>query len=188
MHIKLQFKVERSLGDPLIRIMIDDTIATYNGPCQDVFEFDLPVTVGEHELRITHYGKKDQDHVYDDQGNITVDKHVEISGIWLDEIELVEELWEGNFFPVYNPDYIKDLKNKGIDVPYSIKPNLYLGHNGTWQLIFNYPIASWLIEKRSNRTKVSGADWQSSDEALLIEVKEYFSTAPELNWNIKKEI
>lgn len=182
MNIKLEFKVERSLGDPLIKIMVDDTMNTFDGACPDEISFDIPVTVGQHELRITHYGKKNEDHVLDSHGNILVDKHVELTGLWFDGIELKEELWNGDFFPVYNPDYIKDLKSKGVTIPYSIRPNLYFGHNGMWQLSFSYPVANWLIKVRQEKLAIKvNPDFVSREEELF-KVKSYFDSAPDLEW------
>jgi len=182
MNIKLEFKVERAFGDPLIKIMVDDTMCSFEGKCPDELTFDIPMTIGSHALRITHYGKIDSDQTLDVNNNILVDKHVEISKIWLDNIELKEELWEGEFFPVYNPDYVKDLKAKGIDLSYSIQPNLYLGHNGMWQLWFKYPVASWLIEKRHDKiARQLDPDFQSREDELN-KVKLFFDSAPELGW------
>jgi hypothetical protein len=138
MNIKLQFKVERRLGDPTITVIIDDNMPSYTGVCPDQLELNVPVISGCHELRIQHYGKKTTDHVYDSSGKVIIDKHVEIKSIVLDEVELVEELWDGEFYPVYDQDYLKDCISANIKVPYSLRPNLYLGHNGTWIFMLTY--------------------------------------------------
>ena len=182
MEIKLEFKVERSLGSPLIRIMLDDTTSSFEGPCEDQIEFDIPITKGNHELRITHYGKQNHDHEYDQNGKILKDKHVEILKISLDGVELKQELWDGEFFPVYNPDYVKTMKEKNIKVPYSIKPNLYLGHNGTWVYNFKYPVVPWLIKTRGYKDRmIVDPDMTSVDEELQA-AKKYFESAPEIKW------
>lgn len=182
MHIRLEFKVERRLGDPMMRIMVDDTTSSFDGPCVSEIEFDVPLTVGDHELRITHYGKTNQDHVFDNHGNVIIDKHFEISKIYFDNVELIEELWDGVFYPVYNEDYIQDLQSQGKTISYSIKPNLYLGHNGTWQLQFQYPVIDWLIDQRQYRLiKVQDPDFLSHERELQ-EVKQWFLQAPELDW------
>jgi hypothetical protein len=102
----------------------------------------------------------------------------------LDDVELVEELWEGEFFPVYQQDYLRDCKEKNIDVPYSLKPNLYLGHNGTWTLKFEYPCIDWLVTTRKNKhLKVNDPDFLTGEEDLK-KTKEFFETAPDLPWDL----
>jgi hypothetical protein len=183
MNIRLQFKAERRLGDPLISIIVDDNMPSYSGPCQDEFNLTVPVIPGSHELRIVHYGKTAEDHVYGDDGSVIVDKHVEIVAVWFDDVALTAELWDGEFYPVYNQDYLDDCLAQGIDVPYSLKPNLYLGHNGTWSLKFDYPSTDWLVKIRNDKMlKVSDPDFLTREQDLKI-AKEFFETAPDLPWD-----
>ena len=183
MNIKLQFKVERRLGDPLISIIGDDNMPSYSGPCLDEFDLTIPVIPGNHELRIIHYGKTAEDHVYGNDGSVIIDKHVEIKSIFFDNVELFAELWDGEFYPVYNQDYLDDCLNQGIDVPYSLKPNLYLGHNGMWALKFDYPSTDWLVKIRNDKIlKVSDPDFITREQDLKI-AKEFFETAPDLPWD-----
>ena len=188
MNIKLKFKVERRLGDPTIRILVDEQMSSFDGPCPDEIELDLAVAPGDHELRIIHYGKQHCHHEYDEQGNVVVDRHVEIVGIEFDHIKLFDdELREGEFFPVYHPDYVVTAKDNNIELPYSIRPNLYLGHNGTWRLHYRKPPVELLIYKRKNMLPPTSPEWQSSERTLEI-VKEYFKNAPELNWsNVRQQ-
>ena len=53
MKIQLDFAVERRLGDPRIKITIDDYMLLYDGVAQDSLEFDVPLDDGNHELKIT---------------------------------------------------------------------------------------------------------------------------------------
>jgi hypothetical protein len=183
MNIKLQFEVERRLGDPNISIIIDDNMPVYNGPCQDYYDLNVSVIPGSHDLRITHYGKTVNDHVYDDDGKVVIDKHVKIKSISFDDVELNKELWDGEFYPVYNPDYINDCAKNNIDVPYSLTPNLYLGHNGMWTLKFDFPSTDWLIKIRNNKIlKVSDPDFLTGEQDLNI-AKAYFDIAPDLPWD-----
>lgn len=183
MNIKLQFEVERRLGNPQISIIIDDNMPAYNGPCQDYHELNVAVIPGSHDLRIIHSGKTVEDHVYDNSGILIIDKHVKIKSIIFDEVVLEEELWDGEFYPVYNLDYLDDCAKNNINVPYSLKPNLYLGHNGTWTLKFDFPSTDWLIKIRNNRIlKVSDPDFLTREQDLNI-AKEFFKTAPDLPWD-----
>ena len=183
MNIKLQFKVERRLGDPLVRIIIDDSMPTYSGPCLDFYDLDIPVVPGSHELRIQHYGKQNSDHQYDDNGDVVIDKHFELTGLTFDDVILKDELWDGEFYPVYNQDYLDDCEQNNINVPFSLKPNLYFGYNGTWILNFEYPSTDWLIQIRPDQMpKITNPDWQTHEEELK-KAKEFFSTAPDLPWD-----
>lgn len=184
MNIKLQFKVERSLGDPTIKIQIDEGMPAFNGPCPDNISLDIPVSAGEHELRITHYGKKKIDHIWDDDGNVVVDKHCEIEKIWFDNVELKEILWEGEFYPVYEPSYVATFTQKGERPPYSITPNLYLGHNGLWKLAFEYPATAWMVEKRLDTFNTPPSHTFSTTKETIKSVKEFINNVDELDWKI----
>jgi len=182
MNIKLKFKVERRLGEPTIRILVDEQMSSFDGPCPDEIELNLSIAPGDHELRIIHYGKQHNHHEYDKHGNVVVDRHVEIVGIEFDHIKLFDhELREGEFFPVYHPDYVATAKENNVKLPYSICPNLYLGHNGTWRLHFANPPVDWLIYKRKNMLPPTSPEWHSSERTLEV-VKNYFKNAPELDW------
>jgi len=184
MKIKFQFKIERRLGDPTIRILVDEHMSSFEGACPDELELDLPLAPGDHELRITHYGKQPEHHVYGDAGEILIDRSVEILAIEFDTVPLREILWEGAFFPVYLPEYVEDQRKQGIEVPYSITPNLYLGHNGTWRLKFIYPAVDWLIEKRKHTfNRPVGAAFQTSEE-MLQKTKEFFNSIKDLEWRM----
>jgi hypothetical protein len=183
MNIKLQFEVERRLGDPQISIIIDDNMPVYTGVCKDFYELNVAVIPGSHDLRIIHYGKTVEDHAYDSHGELTIDKHVKIKSILFDDVELKDELWDGEFYPVYNTDYLDDCAKNNISVPYSLKPNLYLGHNGTWTLKFDFPSLDWLIKVRNNKIiKVSDPDFLTREQDLNI-AKQFFETAPDLPWD-----
>jgi hypothetical protein len=182
MNIKFQFKVERRLGNPNIRILVDEHMSSFEGECPDELELDLPLAPGDHELRITHYGKQPEHHEYNEAGELVVDRSVEILSIEFDGVPLREVLWEGAFFPVYLPEYVEDQTRLGIEVPYSITPNLYLGHNGTWRLKFIYPSTDWLIERRKHTfNQPVGAAFQTS-EAMLLKTKQFFNQVKDLGW------
>lgn len=171
MKLEIDFEVERSLGDPLVKIIIDDYITLYDGVAQEHFEFNIDIPNGGHDLNIVHHGKKPHHHTLDKQGNILVDRHIHIRSIKMDEIELESELWEGKFFPVY--------MHKADDEPYFICPNLYLGHNGTWKLEFMSPPAGWLISKRNKGPKLDGTIFKTNSE-ILEQAKNFFKDLPDV--------
>ena len=171
MKLQLNFDVERRLGDPLIKVTIDDYMLLYDGVAQDCMEFDLSLDDGNHELKITHYGKTVHDHVLNSNGSIAIDKHVEIIGICLDDAPLSNELWMGKFFPVY--------MHKSDNEPYSICPNLYLGHNGTWVLGFATPALKWLIEIRRPGPQLENTIFKTNRQ-VLTEIKTIFENLPDV--------
>ena len=170
MILDLKFAVERKLGDPLIRIVIDDYLVLYEGPAQENFHFDFHIDNGSHVLKIIHYGKECQDHIIEDN-IIIVDKHIEIKEIKMDNVELTSELWEGKFYPVY--------MHRDENEPVFITPNLYLGHNGTWTLDFASPATKWLIEKRNNGPKIEETIFKTNKE-ILEKSKNFFKDLPDV--------
>ena len=46
MNLAIDFFVERRLGNPQIKIIIDDYITLYNGDAQDNFQFDIDLPNG----------------------------------------------------------------------------------------------------------------------------------------------
>lgn len=170
MILDLKFAVERTLGDPLIRIVIDDYLVLHEGLAEEEFHFDFHIDNGSHVLKIIHYGKSKHDHIVED-GNIVVDKHIEIKEIKMDHVELKQELWEGKFYPVY--------MHRADNEPVFISPNLYLGHNGTWALDFASPAAQWLIAKRKSGPRLEGTIFKTNKE-ILEESKNFFKDLPDV--------
>jgi hypothetical protein len=171
LKIQLSFFVERRLGDPLIKITIDDYMLVYDGVAQESLEFNVSLDDGNHELKITHHGKTVHDHVLNLDSSIAIDKHVEIVGIHLDDTSLTNELWLGKFFPVY--------MHKADNEPYSICPNLYLGHNGTWVLEFATPALKWLIDTRRSGPQLGNTIFKTNHQVLQ-EIKTIFENLPDV--------
>ena len=171
MKLDIKLSVERRLGDPLIKIIIDDYLTLADGAAQDSYHFDVNIPNDTHELKIVHYGKRARDHAYNEQGQVIIDKHVEITGIVLDDVPLEAELWQGKFFPVY--------LHRADNEPVSICPNLYLGHNGTWMLEFSTPAALWLIDRRRHGPKLSNTIFKSNRQ-VLDSAKNFFSNLPDV--------
>lgn len=171
MKLKIQFDVERRLGDPQLKILVDDYLTLYDGSAQDEYEFNCDIEDGMHELKILHYGKTKHDHGYDETGRLSIDKHVEIKIIELDDVLLEKELWGGKFYPVY-------LHKKDSD-PVFISPNLYLGHNGVWIIEFATPTTDWLINLRRPGPKLAGTIFKTNSELVSI-AKDFFKDLPDV--------
>jgi hypothetical protein len=184
MNIKIFLKRETYFGDPLVRCSIDENTPFFEGASQDIISASIGVVPGYHELVITHYNKKDSDHVLDNQCKIVKDKYVEIIGIEIDDIAfLIDELREGHFYPVYNPCYYQEFLDRGQKLPPSISPNLYLGHNGTWKLSFHTPFVEYIIDKRKKlNINLNNTIFQSDAETLK-KMKLWFQEVPDMTWN-----
>jgi len=176
MSLDIAFTVGDKLGTPNVKILIDDYVVLYEGPAQPTFSRTFDINDGEHELKIVHYGKTDQDHVLDKDGSILVDKFINIDSISIDSIKLLDkELQTGEFWPVYSLSYVEDM----TDLPESICPNLYLGHNGTWRYRFFAPFTEWAIQQRQLGPQLDKTIFKSSAK-ILEEAKDFFKNAPDL--------
>ena len=174
--LDIGFNVGRKLGDPNVKILIDDYVVLYEGSAVDQFSRVIDLNAGEHELKIVHHGKTDQDHVLDDQGNILVDKFINIDTMVIDGIKLTDrELHTGEFWPVYSLSYVEDMQ----ELPDSICPNLYLGHNGTWRYKFFAPFTDWIIRERKQGPQLDDTIFKSSQQTLD-DAKNFFKNIREL--------
>lgn len=171
MKLAIDLFVERRLGIPQVKILIDDYITLYNGDAQDNFQFEIDLPNGGHDLKIVHHGKKPHHHVHDAYGNIIIDWHIEIKRIAFDNVDLERELWDGKFFPVY--------MHHAENEPYFICPNLYLGHNGTWKYEFVTPILPWLIACRKWGPRLDNTIFQTN-ASILEEAKNFFKDLPDV--------
>lgn len=180
MNLAINFEIGDKLGSPLIKILIDDYIVLYEGNAVNEFNREFELNYGEHELKIVHYGKSDNDHVYNPDGTIAIDKYVYIKSIKIDQIPLTDrELQTGEFWPVYSLSYINTIVDRNEELPGCIVPNLYLGHNGTWKYTFTYPFAEWIINLRNQGPKLESTIFKTSTEVLQ-EAKNFFKDAPDL--------
>lgn len=184
MKIDIFLHCENRLGAPLIRCTVDEGAPFFDGPAQEHITTSLGTAPGFHELVISHYNKQDHDHVLDNQGNILIDKHVEILGIAIDDIKFnISELWQAHFYPVYNPVYYRQQLAQGNVLPPSISPNLYLGHNGIWKLNFHTPFVEYIIQKRKNLGVQLDNTIFQSDIDLLNQTKAWILAQPDIVWN-----
>lgn len=174
--LDIGFTIGSELGMPNIKILIDDYVVLYEGPAVEKFSRQFDLNDGEHELKIVHYGKTDQDHVLDKDGSILVDKFVNIDTITIDGIALTDrELHKGEFWPVYSLSYVEDMQ----ELPESICPNLYLGHNGTWRYRFFAPFTEWVIRERKQGPQLDNTIFKSSQQ-ILEDAKNFFKDMPDL--------
>jgi hypothetical protein len=179
MRLEINLEVGNQLGMPLTKILIDDYIVLYEGPAIETFDRTFEIDTGEHELKIVHFGKIDNDHVYNPDGSIAIDKYVYIKNISIDQVRLTEqELQTGQFWPVYSMSYVNTMVEKQQDLPSYISPNLYIGHNGTWKYTFFNPFVDWIISCRKPGPKLENTIFKTS-QCLLNEAKQFFTDAPD---------
>lgn len=180
MRVEINLEIGDKLGVPLIKILIDDYTALYEGPAHEVIVREFDLAPGEHELKIVHYGKTDQDHVYSPDGSIAIDKYVYIKAITIDGIKLTDkELQSGQFWPVYSHAYVETMIKENQDLPSYISPNLYLGHNGTWKYIFFDPFVDWIISCRRPGPNLDNTIFKTS-QRQLDEAKNFFKDLPDV--------
>lgn len=170
MKLEIFLEVERRLGEPQVKISMDDYQTLADGAARDHYDLDFVITPGPHVLRIQHYGKTPEHHRYDDQGQVIIDQHVAITGIVMDHVRLEEELWQGVFFPAY---WSHD------SGPVSISPNLYLGYNGVWLLDFSVPAVEWLVSRRRRGPDLSNTPFKTN-ATILQQAKDFFADLPDV--------
>jgi hypothetical protein len=100
--------------------------------------YDLPEEDdAQHSLRLVMSGKTEKHTVVDEQGNITQDARLSISGVGFDEIEL------GQVF-LDRAVYTHNFNGTGESVDDQFFGEM--GCNGTVELKFSSPVYIWLLE------------------------------------------
>ena len=100
--------------------------------------YDLPEEDdAQHSLRLVMSGKTEKHTVVDEQGNITQDARLSVSGVGFDEIEL------GQVF-LDRAVYTHNFNGTGESVDDQFFGEM--GCNGTVELKFSSPVYIWLLE------------------------------------------
>jgi len=141
-----------------------------NGDNNLVFDVD---TQPMNSLKIHHYAKTNEDTIVDETGSITADKAIELTGISIEGVSIMDNVLYNKPYYVKWPDnIINDYKNKGEDPPESISNTLFFGFNGYYEFDFvgdflkQYYRQFWENEDQAhnNQTKlinVNGQDVES---------------------------
>ena len=142
-------------GWPLCRILWDAVqVANFKADGQEIEFTVLPKPEGTSTLIVEHYGKN----VYTEH-----DKFIEVKGIWVNNIDLKNIIWESMQYPIVAP----------WDKPFQQAGNLYMGHNGHIVWRFENPIL--LDIQRRLGVKQQAQEGQESTRTVLKEIKEYFA-------------
>ena len=153
---KLKFKLElyATMWDrpPHAEILIGDKshfrgdiTGTEDKP--DVVEFEHEFTEGEkNELIINRSGKRKNQTVINENGDLLKDQLLHIKNIEIDEIDIGALVYEGVYTPQYPEPWASQQRQAGVELQESFKNVTTMGHDGIWQFKFESPFYMWLLE------------------------------------------
>jgi len=123
---------------PNIILKFNDTVF-YSGLLHKttIFRLDKMVASGQHSVSITFDNKTDADTIVEKN----LDMAVIIDSIEFNKISNPRFVWEGEYRPIYNPEWVKQ---QTVEPAAVLKNSTYLGWNGTWKLNFTVPIFTWI--------------------------------------------
>ena len=123
---------------PYITLTFGDKIV-YTGRLVEsaVFAIRESLPAGNYAIELTFNNKTDSDSKLD-QG---LDMAVLIDRIEFNGMSDSRFIWEGEYRPIYNPEWVKQQQTAPDTV---LKNATYLGWNGTWRLDFTVPIFTWI--------------------------------------------
>jgi hypothetical protein len=88
-------------------------------------------------LRIHHFGKTNEDTIVDETGEIIADKAIELTGISIEGVCIMDNvLYNKPYFVKWPDNIIQDYKNNGEDPPEFINNTLFFGFNGHYEFDF----------------------------------------------------
>lgn len=126
---------------PTVRISLNDKVKELTLDCDTVVSFVAEATKDQtFILGVEHYGKTASDH----DVNNNLDTAVIVERIQLNGLSSDRFIWQGQYTPCYDQDYITDQKRCGIELEPILKNCNYLGWNGLWQLEFTAPVFTWV--------------------------------------------
>ena len=64
----------------------------------------------------------------------------------IDDIDISSLVYEGVYTPQYPQPLENEQKQKGKELPKTLKNVTQMGHNGTWAFTFTSPFYMWLLE------------------------------------------
>lgn len=123
---------------PSIAIRFDEEVVyTRDLVRPDVFSICRNLLPGSYSLSIDFFNKTDKDTILEKN----LDMAVVIDRIEFNKISNPKFVWEGEYSPIYNPEWVKQQTVAPAAV---LKNTTYLGWNGTWKLNFTVPIFTWI--------------------------------------------
>ena len=153
---KLKFKLQlyATMWDkpPHTQVLIDDKLhydsaITGSEEKPNTIEFEHELEEGQpHNLIIRRSGKKNNQTVVNDDGEITKDQLLHIKNIEIDEIDIGALVYEGVYTPTYPEPWATQQKDANNKLPETLKNVTQMGHNGEWRFPFSSPFYMWLLE------------------------------------------
>jgi hypothetical protein len=153
---KLKFKLElyATMWDkpPHAEIMINDQ-SQFEGDISgteekpNIIEFEHELEEGkEYNLILKRKGKRQNQTVINDKGDILKDQLLHIKSIEIDEIDIGGLVYEGVYTPNYPEPWASQQREAGVDLQKSFKNVTQMGHDGEWKFSFASPFYMWLLE------------------------------------------
>jgi hypothetical protein len=153
---KLKFKIElfATMWDrpPHAEMMLNDKcyfagdiIGTNEKPDTIVFETELEENK-EYKFAIIRSGKKVNQTIINEKGDILKDQLLHIKSIEIDEIDIGGLVYEGIYTPQYPEPWATQQRDSGTELKESFKNVTQMGHNGAWTFTFTSPFYMWLLE------------------------------------------
>lgn len=137
--MQLTFNFEKiNLGPnnkrPEIKITINNA-TIYVGVVKDSITLDQISSLDNNQLEIAFLNKEHSDTVCNQSGDIIDDMNFSLSKIIIDDNDLEELIWQGQYCSSNNDVY----------------PScLFFGPPGRFDLLFEYPILRWILKVRNN--------------------------------------
>jgi hypothetical protein len=155
--MKIKIKLS-SYNQPTIRISVNSIVyfdSTLHNQLTEI-EFDA-VLQDNNQLSIEHFGKKNEDTICDQAGQIISDRAAELISITIGKYEIPKNILFKQPFAVKWPEnLIQDAEKENRTLPDCLYNNLYFGFNGTYTFNFvkdlrkDYYYYFWQMERDAN--------------------------------------
>ena len=146
-------------NNPTIRIAVNSRVyfeSQLNNNLTEI-EFDADIQ-DSNQLTIEHFGKKNEDTICDDAGNIVADRAAELIGLCIGKYEIPRNILFKKPFAVEWPaNLVEEAQQENKVLPECLYDNLYFGFNGTYTFDFprdlrkGYYYYFWQMERDANR-------------------------------------
>ena len=158
-QLTFSFAVTNVNGWPKLRFMIDNDVHLEHEFSQTTESITLLYDIddGKHLLQIERYGKKDHNMIFN-SNNIQQDQTVELQDIFFNNIKL--------------PDYFKYsgcFNYHGKSEPGS----LFWGPNGIFEVSFEMPFVSWIINQQKQKQDVIDLFNYNKKDLLIKKIEEF---------------
>lgn len=141
MQILLKFK--NISNNPECKISVND-ITLYQGQVPELFSDTVFIDNEQIKLKIEFTNKLPEDTVVEN-GTIVKDKNFELEQIAIDQYDLKELVWQGNYYANDGQVY---------------SSCLFFGPPGYFAIDFQQPVLHWILKTRNDRDN-NDPDWET---------------------------